>query len=61
MLQNPEMKKKAKYQLQPLVATAASSGRSVPGSGEKTSIVVGIVSVLTDYSFSVRTLESSGS
>jgi hypothetical protein len=60
MLQNPEMRKKAKYQLRPLVADLASSLRAASGSGRETSIVVGIVSVLTGYSFGVGKLELFG-
>jgi hypothetical protein len=52
MLQNPEIKKKPKYQLRPLVATAASAGRFAADSQETTSIAVGIVSVLTVHSLS---------
>jgi hypothetical protein len=55
MLQNPEMKKNAKYQVQPpvirlLLVTAASFLGFAPGSGGGTSNGVGIVSVLTGYS-----------
>src|ERR1700733_4362265 len=60
MLQNPEMKKKAKYQLRPLLATPSSTVRSATGSVRETSIVVGIVSVLTGYSFGVGKLEPFG-
>src|SRR5580658_7351902 len=48
MLQNPEMKKKAKYQyqLEPLLAAAVSPGRSVHAFGERTATAGGRVSVL---------------
>src|ERR1700734_398322 len=60
MLQNPEMRKKAKYQLRPLDATPARSLRVGSGSGRETSISVGIVSMLTGYSFGAGKLEPLG-
>src|SRR5208282_2991412 len=46
MLQNPEVKKKAKYQPRSLVASDVSPGRSTRGFGVSTFTTVGIVSVL---------------
>src|SRR5580692_11632925 len=60
MLQNPEMRKKAKYQFRPLVADPASSVRPASGSGRETSMMVGIVSVLTGYSLGMGKLEPFG-
>src|ERR1700751_640706 len=57
MLQNPETKKKPKYQRRPPLVATAVSGCFVPGLEEKASIF-GIVPALTSYSLA-STGESS--